>query len=90
MEYTICMAVTRENTSSSISLLNFALADVVTYSPPFFVACNSLAMRSFSAIKNQTLKLVDLTYALVASSNAARFLHTSNTITCFSNDVRDT
>lgn len=76
LEYNIRMTVSRDNNSSNIALFNSALADDVTCSPPYLAACNSLAMSLFSAIKNQTLKLVALTYDLVASANADGWLRT--------------
>lgn len=81
------MAVSWDYTSSNIVLFNSSLVDDVTCSPPFLATCNSLAILSFSAIKNHTLELVASTYALVASANAARFLCTSNTITHSTNCV---
>lgn len=89
LEYNICMTASRDNTSFSISLLNSALVGVVNYSPPCLVACNSLSMLLFSAIKNQTLKLVALVYALVSLTNVAGCLHTSYTITRSSNYIGD-
>ena len=87
MEYNICMTLERDNTSSSITLFNSALADAVTYYPPYFATCSSLPICSFSTTKNLTLELVALAYALVASSNVARCFHTSDTITHSSNCV---
>lgn len=83
------MTASRDDTSSSITLLNFALTNVVTCSPPYFTACNSLTMRLFSTIKNRTLELVAFAYALVASTNVVLFFHTSDTITHSSNYTRD-
>jgi len=68
------LTISRDNTSSNIAFLNFALVDAVTYSPPYLVISNSLAMRSFSAIKNLTLELVALAYAFVASANVVGHL----------------
>lgn len=84
------MTVLRDDTSSSITFLKYSLVDVVTYSRPYLADCNSLAMRSFSAIKILMLELVALTYALLASTNVIRCLHTSYMITHSSNCTRDT
>ena len=81
LKYSFRMTVLGDDTSSNITLLNYALTNVVTYSFPCLVACSSLAMRSFSAIKNLTLELVASVYALVSSANAGRCLHTLNTNT---------
>lgn len=75
------MAISRNDTSSSIALLNFALVDDVTCSPPYLVDCNSLAIHLFLPIKNLTLGLVASTYALVASTIVVGFLSTSDMIT---------
>lgn len=75
-KYNFHMTVSRDDTSSSITLLNSTLADDVTCSSPYFVACTSLAMCSFSAIKNLTLGLVASTYAWVASANVVGCLCT--------------
>lgn len=66
LKYNLRMTVLRDDTSWSIAFLNSALEDVVTFSSPYLVACNSLAMHSFSTIKNLMLKMVALVYALVA------------------------
>ena len=89
LEYKIYMIVLRDNTSSNISLFKSTMVDDVTCSPPYLAACNSLAMCSFSAIKNRTLELVDLTYVLVALANVVGFLCTSDTITHSSNCAGD-
>ncbi len=44
IEYNICMTILRDDTSSSITLLNSSWADVVTYSPPLLYAYNSHAL----------------------------------------------
>jgi len=75
------MIISRDDTSSSITFFNSAQVDTMTYSPPFLVVCNSLAICSFSAIKKWTLELVALGYALVASANVVGFLCTSDMIT---------
>lgn len=89
LEYNICMTVLMDNTSSSITLLNFSLADDVTYSHPCLTSCNSLAMRSFYAIKNQKIEMVALTYSLVALANVFGCLCTSDMTTHSSNYAGD-
>lgn len=89
LEYNIHMTVSRDNTSYYIALLNSAWVDNVICSPPFLSTCNSLAILSFFAIKSETLELVALTYALVASGNGAGFLRTWDTITHYSNCTGD-
>ena len=83
------MIVSRDDSSSNITLFNSALADDVTYSPLYLVAYYSLAICSFSSIKNITLELVALTYAFVALSNVVGCLCTSDMITRSSNHARD-
>ena len=90
LEYNARMIVSRDNTSSSISFFNSAQTDAVTSSPPCLVVCNSLAIRSFSTIKKQTLELVASPYALVASANVVGCLHTLDTITHSLNCAGDT
>jgi len=65
MEYNGCMTVSRENTSSSVSFLNYAREDVITYFHPYFFIYSSLAIRSLSTIKKWTLELVSSAYDLV-------------------------
>lgn len=85
LEYNIHMIILRDDTCSSITLFNFALEYDVTCSPPYLAACNSLAIRSFLAIKNLTLEMVASEYDFVASANAVGCLHTLDTITHSSN-----
>lgn len=80
LEYNTYMTFSRDYTSSSITFFNFAQENDVTSSPPCLFIRNSLAICSFSAIKKWTLELVDSAYALVASANATRCLHTSHMI----------
>jgi len=64
--------------------------DVVACSSHSLVAFISLPMHSFLAIKNLTFEQVALTYASIASVNAARCLCTLDIITHSSNYTRDT
>jgi len=89
LKCSLCMIVSRDNTSSSITFFNSTLADIVTFSYTYLDACNSLGMHCFSTIKNHTLKLVALTYAFEALANAVGFLRTSDTITHSSNCAGD-
>lgn len=81
LKYSFCMIVSRDDAPSSIAFFNSALVDVVACSSPYLAACNSLGMRSFSAIKNITLELVASAYAFVASAITAGCLCTLDTIT---------
>lgn len=55
LEYNVCMTVSREDTSFSIACLNSTMEDALSCSPPCLASYNSLAMHSFSTIKNRTL-----------------------------------
>lgn len=66
---------------SSIAFFSSSQVDVVTNSPLCLAVYSFLAIRSSSSIRKRTLKLVALTYTLVASSKAARCLHMSKMIT---------
>lgn len=81
LKYIFRMIVSTNNTSSSVTFFNFALVDLVAFSSPSLVACISLAMLSFSAIKNLTFEVVASAYALVASANAVGCLCTSDMFT---------
>ena len=90
LKYNFRMTVSRDDTSSTIDPLKSTLVDDVTFSPPCFAACSSLAMHSFSTIQNLTLKLVSSTYSLVASTNTTQCMHTSYIIIGSSNYPGDT
>jgi len=81
--------MSRDNTSSSISLFNSSQVEAITNSPPYLAVYSSLAIPSFSTITKRTLELVALTYALVASANDAGCLHTLDTIIHSSNCTGD-
>jgi len=89
MEYNGCMTVSRDSTSSSVSFLNYAREDAITYFPPYFFIYSSLAIHSFLAIRKWTLKLVPSAYDLLPSANSTRCLHSLDTFMHSSNPPGD-
>ena len=81
LDYNFCVTSSRDDTSSSIALLNSTLVDAMTFTSPYLATCNSLSIYSFSDIKNLTLELVASTYALVTLANASGCMHTLDMIT---------